>query len=254
MSLSFQSARPNVFTRPARRALATGTFLLMTFVAAGAAAQGFPAVPEPLNVVQLSASGFKDVQQDWLTMSLNTTREGADAATVQNQLKAALDAALAVARPLAQPQQMELRTGRFSLYPRYGNNGKINGWQGSTELVLEGRDFARISTVAGRIQTLTMGQVGFSLSREAQQALETEVQAMAIERFKLKASQVAKGFGFSNYSLRDISVSSADAGSPPMRPRVMAMEAKAAMSDAPVAVEAGTSMVNVTVSGSVQLR
>jgi DNA-binding protein YbaB len=34
----------------------------------------------------------------------------------------------------------------------------------------------------------------------------------------------------------------------------MAMEAKAAMSDAPIAVEAGKSMVNVTVSGTVQLR
>ncbi len=34
----------------------------------------------------------------------------------------------------------------------------------------------------------------------------------------------------------------------------MAMEAKAAMSDAPIPVEAGTSTVSVTVSGSVQLR
>lgn len=210
--------------------------------------------PQPSNVVQLSASGFKEVQQDWLLMSLSTTRDGPDAATVQNQLKAALDAALAVVRPMAMPQQMDIRTGRFSLYPRYGNNGRINGWQGTTELVLEGRDFARISTAAGRIQTLTMGHVQFSLSREAQQALETEVQAMAIERFKQQASQVARGFGFSDYSLREVSISSADGGGGPVRPRMVAMEAKAAMSDAPVSVEAGTSMVNVTVSGSVQLR
>lgn len=237
--------------RPVRSTCAA----LLVLLSAGAAfAQASPVPPEPANVVQLSASGFKDVQQDWLTMSLNTTREGPDAATVQNQLKVALDAALAVARPMAQTQQLELRTGRFSLYPRYSSNGKINGWQGSTELVLEGRDFARISATAGRIQTLTMGHVAFSLSREAQQALEADVQAMAIERFKQQASQIAKGFGFTSYSLREISVSSADSGGAPVRPRVMAMEAKAAMSDAPVAVEAGTSMVNVTVSGSIQLR
>jgi predicted secreted protein len=210
--------------------------------------------PQPANVVQLNASGFKEVQQDWLTMSLSTTRDGPDAVTVQNQLKVALDAALAVVRPMASPQQMEVRTGRFSLYPRYGSNGRINGWQGTTELVLEGRDFARISTAAGRIQTLTMGHVNFSLSREAQQALEAEVQAMAIERFKQQAGQVARGFGFSDYSLREVSISSADGGGGPVRPRAMAMEAKAAMSDAPVAVEAGTSTVNVTVSGSIQLR
>lgn len=254
MSLSSPSVPASRFFLSRARASTLAVAALVLLGAQAVGAQSLPATPEPANVVQLSASGFKDVQQDWLTMSLNTTREGADAATVQNQLKAALDAALAVARPLVQPQQMELRTGRFSLYPRYGSNGRINGWQGSTELVLEGRDFARISTVAGRIQTLTMGHVGFSLSREAQQALEAEVQAMAIERFKQQASQVAKGFGFNAYSLREIAISSADSGSPPVRPRAMAMEAKAAMSDAPMAVEAGTSMVNVTISGSIQLR
>ena len=219
-----------------------------------ALAQAQTHTPPPANVVQLSASGFKEVQQDWLSMSLNTTKEGPDAGTVQNQLKVALDAALAVAKSTAVPQQMEVRTGQFSLYPRYSSSGKINGWQGSTEVVLEGRDFARISATAGKIQTLTMGNVGFSLSREAQQALESDVQAMAIERFQRRASEIAKGFGFTAYTLREIAISSADQGGGYVRPRVMAMEAKAAMSDAPIAVEAGKSMVNVTVSGSIQLR
>jgi len=219
---------------------------------APAHAQGV--APVPANVVNISASGFMEVQQDWLSMSLNTTREGPDAVTVQNQLKQALDAALAVARASAKPQQLEVRTGQFSLHPRYGSNGKINGWQGSTELVLEGRDFALISTTAGKIQTLTMGNMGFSLSREARQKLEADVQALAIERFKQRASDVAKGFGFAGYSLREVAVSSADQEGRPIQPRMMAMEAKAAMSDAAVPVEAGKSTVNVTVSGSVQLR
>lgn len=234
--------------------LFTQRSLLVWALLGASAAVHAQMTPPPANVVQLSASGFKEVQQDWLSMSLNTTKEGPDAVTVQNQLKVALDAALAVAKVAAQPQQLEVRTGQFSLYPRYSSNGKINGWQGSTELVLEGRDFARISATAGKIQTLTMGHVGFSLSREAQQALESDVQAMAMERFKLRAGEIAKGFGFSAYSLREIAVSSADQGGGYARPRVMAMEAKAAMSDAPIAVEAGKSMVNVIVSGTIQLR
>jgi len=209
---------------------------------------------DPAHVVNLSASSFLEVEQDWLSLSLNTTREGNDATVVQSQLKQALDAALAVARPAAQPELLELRTGQFSLYPRYGTNGKINGWRGSTELWLEGRDFGRISSTAGKVQTLTMGQVGFSLSRKAQQQLEADVQAQAIERFKGKATEVAKGFGFSGYTLREVSVSSADQGGGPVRPRMMAMEAKTLMADAPVSVEAGKSTVSVTVSGSIQLR
>lgn len=214
-----------------------------------------PAVaPVAANVVNLSASGYLEVPQDWLTMHLNTTREGADAASVQTQLKTALNAALAVARASAQPQQMEIRTGPFSLYPRYSNNGKVNGWQGSAELVLEGRDFARISTTAGQIQTLTLGLVSFSLSRDAQRKLESDVQSMAIERFKARADEVARAFGFQGYVLREVSVSSADQESVRPYPRAMALQAKAAMADAPVPVEAGKSMVNITVSGSVQLR
>lgn len=218
------------------------------------AAQVVPVAPAPSNIVNISADGFREVPQDWLLMSLNTTKEGPDAATVQNQLKVALDAALAVAKLVAQPQQLEVRTGQFALYPRYTTGGKITGWQGSVELVIEGRDFDRISATAGKIQTLTMGNVGFSLSREAQQKLQADVQALAIERFKTQADAVSKGFGFTGYTLREITISSADQGGGQPYPRAMAMQAKAAMSDAPVSVEAGKSMVNVTVSGSIQMR
>ncbi|KRB96343.1 hypothetical protein ASE11_17350 [Hydrogenophaga sp. Root209] len=230
------------------------TLLFSSLIAIGSLAHAQGVQPPPLNVVNLSASGFLEAPQDWLSMSLSTTREGPDAVTVQNQLKAALESALAVARASAQPQHLEVRTGQFSLYPRYTDKGKISGWQGSTELVLEGRDFARISTTAGKIQTLTMSNMGFSLSREARLKLESDVQAMAIERFKSKAGEVAKGFGFAGYSLREVAVSSADQEGRPFQPRAMAMEAKAAMSDAAVPVEPGKSTVNVTVSGSVQLR
>jgi predicted secreted protein len=230
-----------------------GLVLCAGLVCAPAQAQNMP--PEPLNVVNIAASGFLDVQQDWLSMSLNTTRDGVDAATVQNQLKQALDAGLAVARAAAEPRALEVRTGQMALFPRYAANGKINGWQGSAELVLEGRDFVRISSTAGKISTLTLGGMGFSLSREAQQKLESDVQAMAIERFKARAAEVAKGFGFAAYTLREISISSADQGGGPGYPRPMAMQAKAGLvADAAVPVEAGKSQVNVTVSGSVQLR
>ena len=218
----------------------------------GAMAQQMP-LPVPHNVVQLTASAATEVQQDLLTLSMNTTREGPDAAAVQAQLKQALEAALAEAKKAAQPGQMDVRTGNFSLYPRYGRDGKFVSWQGSTELVLEGRDFARISTTAGKIQTLTMGGVVFGLSREQRVKVEGEVQAMAIERFKSKAAEIAKGFGFAAYTLREVSVNADDQGFIP-RPRMLAMDAKVASAEAAVPVEAGKSSVVVTVSGSVQLK
>ena len=221
-------------------------------LAAAVFSQNMPYSP-PHNVLQFSASGTVEVQQDLLSLNLSTTREGADPAAVQTQLKAALDAALVEARKAAQPGQMDVRTGNFSLYPRHGRDGKISGWNGTAELVLEGRDFARITQTAGRIQTLTLGAVSFGLSREQRAKVEGEAQAIAIERFKAKAGELAKGFGFSGYTLREVSVNSNDQGFVP-RPRMLAMEAKSAQADMPVPVEAGKSTVLVTVSGSVQLR
>ncbi len=209
-------------------------------------------VAPPQNVLQLAASGTVEVQQDLLSLQLSTTKEGPDAAGVQAQLKAALDAALAEARKSVQPGQMDVRTGNFSLYPRHNREGRISGWQGTAELWLEGRDFTRITQAAGRIQGMTLGGVSFGLSREQRARVETEAQALAIERFKTKAGELAKGFGFTGWSLREVSVQSNDQGLPP-RPR-MAMEARAASTDMAVPVEAGKSTVAVTVSGTVQLR
>lgn len=210
-------------------------------------------LPVPHNVVQLSASAYVEVPQDWLTLTLSTSRDGADADAVQAQLKQALDAALALARQRAQVGDLEVHTGNFRLAPRYNREGRISGWQGSAELVLQGRDFTRIAALAGSIPSLTIGGAQFSLSRATQTRVEVEAQSMAIERFKAKAGEIAKGFGFSTYGLREVSVNGNDQGFMP-QPRLMAMQAKAAVADAPVPLEAGKSAVVVTVSGSVQLQ
>lgn len=207
----------------------------------------------PQNVVQLSASGSVEVQQDLLSIFLSTTREGNDAAAVQSQLKTVIDAALTEARSAALAGQLDVRTGNFSVSPRYGRDGKQIGWQGSAELILEGRDFSRISAAAGRIQTLTASGVSFGWSREQRAKVEGEAQALAIARFRARATDIARNFGFTGYSLREVNVNSNDQGVSP-RPRMLAMEARAVAADAPVPVEAGKTSVLVTVSGSVQLK
>ena len=231
--------------------LVTAAALLACF---GAAMAQTATPQEPRNVVQLSASGTVEAQQDLLVLTLSAAKDGPDAATVQAQLKQALDAALTEAKRTAQPGLLDVRTGPFGLCPRYAKDGKINGWQGRAELVLEGRDFARITAAAGKIPSMPISQVAFALSREARAKVETEAQTQAIDQFKARAAELAKGFGFANYSLREVSVNSNEM-SPGPRPRMMAMEAKtSSFSDAAVPVEAGKAQVVVTVSGSVQMR
>jgi predicted secreted protein len=224
-------------------------------LAALAVASSAQTVPEPKNVVSLAAAASLQVPQDWLTVVLATTREGSDAATLQAQLKLALDTALAEARRAARgtaPQDLEVQTGGFSLNPRYGRDGRMSGWSGRAELHLQGRDTAAIAQLAGRIQTLTVASTGFSLSREAREKVESQVVAEAIGRFRARADEVSRQFGFTGWTLREVNVQTElPMGQP--QPRMRVASAMAVSADEALPVEAGKATVSVTVAGSVAL-
>lgn len=237
-----------------KTALNTRRLMTALALAGAAAASVAQTLPPPQNVVSLSASATVDVPKDWLTVVFSTTREGSDAAVVQGQLKQALDAALAEARKVAKPGQVEVQTGGFSLVPRYApKTGTISGWQGSTELVVAGRDSTTIAQLTGRVQTLSIARVGFSLSNEARQKVEGDVAAQAIERFRARADAVSKQFGFTGYTVREVSVNTDGGGEQPM-PR-MRLQASAMMAEAAaLPVEAGKATVTASVNGSVQMK
>jgi predicted secreted protein len=206
--------------------------------------------PDVQGVVHLSASASAEVARDLLSVTLTATRDGADAAAVQSALKQALDAALVEARKAAKPGLVDVQTGNFALFPRYGKQTVITGWQGSAELVVEGRDMQAIAALAGRINGMMIARVGYNLSRELRERLEGDLGAQAIGRFRAKATDYAKLFGYGGYALREANVSSGEPTGPTPMPRVRAM---AAASDEALPVEPGKGTVTVTVSGSVQL-
>lgn len=240
------------------KSLAKAIFVLGAVAwAALATAQG--ATPPPVNVVSLTASATVELPRDWLTVAFSTTREAADAATVQSQLKQALDAALTEARKGARPGQLEVQTGAFSLYPRYaqpkpgsGASATIAGWQGSTELIVEGRDTQAIAQLTSRITTLSIARVGFSLSREARERVEADVAAQAIARFRARAEAVSKQFGMGGHVIREVAVSGNEPNQGQPQP-LMRAQASRAMVEESLPVEAGKAQVTATVSGSIQM-
>lgn len=221
--------------------------LLGVALAAGAAE---PAAPQ--GVVHLSAQASIEVTKDLLSVTFSTSREGLDGATVQAQLKQALDAALAEAKKVSKADALEVQTGNFSIHPRYASKGGISGWQGSAELVVEGRDMAAIAELTGRITTLTIARVGYTLSRALREKVEGDVAAQAIASYRAKAADYARQFGYAGYVVREVNV---NAGEPVTYPRPTAMrsQAMAATASEALPVEAGKGLVTVNVSGSVQM-
>ena len=233
----------------------------------GLTAAAAQTLPPPQNVLSLSADASAEVVQDTLTIALQATRDGPDAAGVQSQLRQVLDAVLIEARKAVRPGQLEVRTGLFSIYPRYATKptvgNAIAGWQGRAELLLEGRDIAAVSQLAGRLGNvggsggsggMTVSRVLFSLSREAREAAEADVAMRAIARFKGRAETYAKQFGFGGYSLREVAVGGGDVAAPVGQPMLRASRAMASPGvDESQPVEAGKATVSISVSGSIQL-
>jgi predicted secreted protein len=203
-------------------------------------------------VVSLQASASAEVPRDLLAVTLSVTREGQDAAVVQSGLKQALDAALAEAKKAAKPGLVDVQTGNFALFPRYGKQNTISAWNGTAELVIEGRDMPAIAALTGRITTMTVARVSYALSRELREKTESELAARAIARYRASAADMARQFGYAGYTLREVNVSSTEPNLPQPMPRARAMAAAAPM-DESLPVEAGKGVVSVVVSGSVQL-
>lgn len=190
---------------------------------------------------------------DTLTVTLSVMREAGDAAEVQTQLSSVVDAALAVLRPAGRAAQVEVRTGGFSINPRYGQRASVTGWQGRAEVVLEGRDIAAVSRLAGRAPGLVVSRVAFSLSREQRERVESEVSAQAIARFRERALEYARAFGFAGYVIREVQVAMPE---PPRFMPVPGMRVAAspvAGGEDAIPVEAGKATVSSTVNGSVTM-
>lgn len=233
----------------------TRTLALMaaSWAALAAAAPSVSAASaEPAGVVNLASTASTEVVQDLMSLTLSTTREGADAAAVQSALKQALDAALTEARKVQKPGQVDVQTGNFSLYPRRNSKGQISGWQGSAELRIEGRDMQAIGQLSGRISTLVIAGVSYAISPQQRDKVEAEVTADAIKRFRLRADDVAKQFGYTGYAVREVQVQSDDGGGQVMPMLRMGADA-VALAESALPVAPGKGRVSVTVNGSVQL-
>ena len=235
-------------------ALAAAVPVALTLASPAAHAQAAnPHFPEPAGVLSLSSQASADVPQDIIHITLFYEQQAKDPGSLTSALNQRADAALAQAKGVS---GVTAHTGAFSVYPSTDRDGKISAWRGRTEVVLESRDFAAASKLAGQLSNqMQIANVEFSLSPEAQRAAEQKLTTEAIKSFRTRADEAAKAFGYGSYSIRDVNVGGGRNVQP--YPRMMAMAAAPmdnAKMSAPIAVEGGKATVSVTVNGSVQMK
>lgn len=235
-------------------ALAAAVPVALTLASPTAHAQtANPHFPEPAGVLSLSSQASADVPQDIIHITLFYEQQAKDPGSLTSALNQRADAALAQAKGVS---GVTAHTGAFSVYPSTDRDGKISAWRGRTEVVLESRDFAAASKLAGQLSNqMQIANVEFSLSPDAQRTAEQKLTTEAIKSFRARADEAAKAFGYNSYSIRDVNVSGSRNVQP--YPRMMAMAAApmdSAKMSAPISVEGGKATVSVTVNGSVQMK
>lgn len=208
------------------------------------------------NVVQLSASASVQVPQDWLVVTLSVTRDGRQVQEVQQQLQQVLEPALRNAKTMAQGEDLQVSSGDLGVYPRHdSNSGKVVGWQGRAELLLQGRDFARITQAAAKIEGLTLSNMAFTLSSKGKAQVQEQAQSQAVAAFRERAQQLTQAFGLNSYTLREVRVQTQGGYAPRVHMAQASLRMGAPQAEAaPMPVEAGTTEVVVEVSGSIQMQ
>jgi predicted secreted protein len=106
--------------------------------------------------------------------------------------------------------------------------------------------------ITGLQEKLAIRQVGYEVSEALREATESVLIDEAIRAYQQRAQQVAKAFGHDDFRLVKVNINSGGMRPPvPYQARSMAMEAAAA---APVAIDAGTSTLKISVNGTIELQ
>lgn len=201
------------------------------------------------NQIHFQVERNRPVDNDRMHAVLSYTAEDDNAARLADQVNRTMDGALKSAK--ARPK-IEVRTGSYRTWPVYDKN-KIRRWRATQELLLEGSDFTELGNLIGQLQErLQVGSINFSVSPARRAAVEDELIALALAAFKQRAELVRKQFAAKGYRLVNVAINTGD-GQPVPLMRGMAMEAMD-KSAAPPALEAGTSILSVSVGGMIELQ
>lgn len=199
------------------------------------------------NQIHFQVERTRAVENDRMHATLSVTAEDDSAARLADQINRTMDWALKTAKT---KPKIETRSSGYRTHPVHDKD-KIRRWRATQELILEGSDFVELGNLIGQLQErLQVTSIDFSVSAERRRTVEDELITQALDAFKQRAELVRKQLAAKGYRIVEVSVNTG--GGQPVPPmRGMAMEAS---SVAPPALEAGTGILNVSISGAIELQ
>jgi predicted secreted protein len=216
-----------------------------------ATANAIAQVPAPTPpTVTVTAAATATVTNDRLQAWLRAEAENASAATAASQVNATMAKALANAKDFP---SVKVATAGYSTQ-QVSDKVKALRWRVGQTMTLESGDFAAAAALISRLQDdngLLLSGMGFTLAEKTRRDAEDSVTLEAIKLWQARARQAAQGLGFAAWKPGHVTVQTSDGGR--IYPMARAMGASQ-VGGAPVAIEASTTDVTVTVSGEAVLQ
>ena len=217
----------------------------ITFATLGHAQQPMPAPLPPQPVITLTAAASSQLANDRMHAFLRVDVDNPDPVAAGNEVNTRMAKALARAKAI---RGVEAATTAYSSYQVSERNQPLR-WRVSQTLSLESSDFTALSALASKIQSedgLVLAGMNFSVSPSARRTAEDALTQQAIKAWQGRAQAAAQGFGSNTWRTGYVTIQAGDYARPMPMLRAAGVQAAAA---APVATEAGTTDITITVSG-----
>lgn len=197
------------------------------------------------NRVYLDAQAERQIPNDEMRVVLVTEHQGKSPAELAERVNRDMNWALDLAKGV---KEVTPATGSYRTYPLYDDR-LIVGWRAEQELELTSTTMARLNDLTGRLQErLQVRDMQFRPTKATRDKYQEELVEEALAAFKRRAEIVAGHMPSRDYRIVELHVNAGGGPQPVMYERAMM---KMDSGSAP-AVEAGTSLLIVTVSGNVQ--
>ncbi len=199
------------------------------------------------NQVFIDAQAEGEVVNDTLEVLMQVEKQGGSPEAIARQVNQTMQWALDRSKPY---KAVEVSTRSYQTHPLYRDR-LITGWRATQQLHLKSTEIAGLTELIGKLQEqLQVQQMNFLPGKKTRVKRENELINEAMEAFKQRVEIVKGHMEGKNYRIVDLRVNTGQSVPALYRERMATMAVMEA--DAAPAVEAGTSTVVVTVSGSVQ--
>jgi predicted secreted protein len=199
------------------------------------------------NQVHVQVQSERDIPNDEMQSLLVSEHQGKHAGNLSSRVNEDIKWAVSIAR---KNKDIEVSTHAYQTHPIYKDRDVV-GWRVSQELQLKSKNMAKLSELIGELQEkIQVRQMQFSASKETRDKVENELIEEAMLAFKRRASIIKKHMDEKDYRIVNLHINS-NGHHPQIMHAQQSRMKTASMASAPT-VEAGTSKITVTVSGSVQ--